>query len=251
MEFYKYTYPDLCTEAGEALALEKVAMYQHLSKQYADCTSWPIHNCALLGTYQNPSPAPEPPLLNQVVSVFYAPASNTTRQKQLPLHSVVNLIRKGIFRHETEELRSIPKSTTGKRIDCPNSKYKREKFSYATFSGTFTYRDDKGLAKHSGLICIDIDHLGEMLEEVRALIIADLATVVCFISPNGDGLKVLYEMDITKYTQYEWYEGYRKYLAKKFGIDMGKLDPQCKNVSRACFLPFDPNIFVNPHFVTT
>ncbi|WP_089318356.1 BT4734/BF3469 family protein [Pontibacter ummariensis] len=241
-EFYKYTFKELCQERGEALALEKVAMYQQPIYQHLNCT--------LLATYQNPSPAPEPSLLSQVVSVFYAPATNTTWQKQMPLHNVVNLIRSEVFKHETNVLRATPKNTTGKRKDCPNSIYKRTNFSYATFSGTFTYRDDKGLAKHSGLICIDIDHLGERLEEVRAKIIEDLATVVCFISPNGDGLKVLYEMDISKHSQYDWYEGYRQYLARSFGLEMGKLDSSCKNVSRACFLPHDPNIFVNPHFVT-
>jgi hypothetical protein len=123
--------------------------------------------------------------------------------------------------------------------------------SYATFSGTFTSRDDKALSKHSGLICIDIDDLGERLQEIRDAIIADPATVVCFFSPNGDGLKVLYEMDPAKYSQYDWYKGYCIRLSKDFGVDVGKLDPSCKNVSRACFLPHDPNIFVNPSFVTT
>jgi hypothetical protein len=250
-EFYHYGFQELCEERGEALALEKVAHYQQLSKQYAACGPFIVHRCKLLSTYQNPTLAPEPPLMNTLVSVFYRPITNTTHQKQLTLHSVVNLIRSGVFKHETDKLRTISKSTTGKKKDCPNSTYKRTAFSYATFSGTFTSRDDKALSKHSGLICIDIDDLGERLLEIRDAIIADPATVVCFFSPNGDGLKVLYEMDPAKYSQYDWYKGYCIRLSKDFGVDVGKLDPSCKNVSRACFLPHDPNIFINPSFVTT
>lgn len=248
-EFYHCTYPELFKILGEAGALEKVAMYRDMSRQYSSCKDWVIHNCALLATYKNPSPAPEPPLLDTIVSVFYRPISNLTHQKQLSLYSVVNLIRNGAFKHETDKLRTIEKNDIVKR-KCLNRKYKRENFSYATFSGTFNYREDSELVQHSGIICIDIDDLGERLQEVRDAIIADPATVVCFISPNGDGLKVLYEMDSAKHSQYDWYKGYCIRLSKDFGLDVGKLDPSCKNVSRACFLPHDPNIFVNPHFAT-
>ncbi|MCJ8165458.1 hypothetical protein MKJ04_11445 [Pontibacter sp. E15-1] len=240
-EYYHHTYPELCQLLGEAGALEKVALYQNLIQKHG--ANWVIGNCELLATYQNPSLAPLPPLLDAVVSVFYRPVTNTTHQKQLTLHAVVNLIRGDAFRYETDQLRTI-------KAKKENRQYKATAFSYATFSGTFNHRDDAGLDKHSGLICIDIDHLESSLPEIRAAIIADPATVVCFISPNGDGLKVLYEMDIAKHSQQWWYEGYREYLSGSFGLDMGKLDPQCKNVSRACFLPHDPTVFINPHFVT-
>lgn len=249
-EFYHYIYQELCQEQGEALAREKVAMYQEMSRQYSSCKDWVIHNCNLISTYQNQAPAPEQTLLDRTVSVFCRPISNLTHQKQLSLYSVVNLIRGGAFKHETDKLRTIDKNDIVKR-KCLNRKYKRENFSYATFSGTFNLREDSELVQHSSIICIDIDGLGGRLQQVRAAIIADPATVVCFISPNGDGLKVLYEMDSAKYSQYDWYKGYCIRLSKEFGIDAGKLDASCKNVSRACFLPHDPNIFVNPHFTTT
>lgn len=231
------------------MALEKVAMYQELSRQHTSHKAWVIHNCSLLATYQNPTPAPEPPLLETMVSVFYRPITNLSHQKQMSLRGVVNLIRGDAFKVETDKLRTIEKNDVVKRL-CPNRKYKREHFSYATFSGTFNYRENSELVRHSGLVCIDIDHLNERLQEVREMLVSDPATVVCFISPNGDGLKVIFAMDPNQESQQWWYEGYCDYLATTYGLPMDKLDPSCKDVSRACFLPHDPTIFVNPHFTS-
>lgn len=41
-------------------------------------------------------------------------------------------------------------------------RYKSSAFDYATFSGTFATRNDKDLVAHSGLICIDFDHVSDL-----------------------------------------------------------------------------------------
>ena len=104
------------------------------------------------------------------------------------------------------------------------------------WSGKFEQRYDKQIIEHSGLVVLDFDHIG-MLEEKRAIIEQDEYTYACFVSPSGDGLKVLIKIPpVIK-------EHSAHYLAllEKYP----ELDPTSKNVSRVCFISYDPSIYIN------
>lgn len=107
------------------------------------------------------------------------------------------------------------------------------------FSGTFDKREDKSLIKHSGLIAIDFDHLGERLPELKARLIKDRYTFILFISPSGDGLKLVVKIpdDINTHALSAYA------LTDYYGDE--KLD-EFKDVSRICFESYDPDIFYNP-----
>jgi hypothetical protein len=55
-------------------------------------------------------------------------------------------------------------------IDLAARKFKAKNFDYCTFSGTFTYRNDQSLIKHSGLLCVDFDHLNNIESLFNALL---------------------------------------------------------------------------------
>ena len=62
---------------------------------------------------------------------------------------------------------------------------------YVTFSGTFAPTRLVGnLKQHSGLICLDFDHVAN-LWETRLQLQADPQTLVLFTSPSGTGLKLI------------------------------------------------------------
>lgn len=107
------------------------------------------------------------------------------------------------------------------------------------FSGTFSKREDKALLKHSGLIAIDFDHLGERLPELKARLIKDRFTFLLFISPSGDGLKLVVRIpdDINTHALSA------SALTDYYGDE--KLD-EFKDVSRICFESYDPDIYYNP-----
>ncbi len=178
-------------------------------------------------------------VLQTRVSVFYAPVSNITRHKDLTLYQVYELIRSGKFKRHTDALKEI----TDKKA---NRQYKATHFSYACFSGTFSQRYDEALLAHSGLICIDLDHVGERLDEVRATIRGEESYVMDFVSPNGDGLKVLFKINPHLYSQEQHYRALSSHLSLQCGLPLAHIDPSCKNVSRACFLPHDPTVHLNP-----
>lgn len=118
--------------------------------------------------------------------------------------------------------------------------FKTRAFAFCTFSGVFSYRADKGLLQHSGLLCIDFDHLGSLQHvwEIKHMLIADpnFRTVLAFTSPSGDGLKWVIEIDILKADHKTWFHAVANYVRQRYRLEA---DPQCANVSRACFLPFD------------
>ena len=55
--------------------------------------------------------------------------------------------------------------------------FKKRGFAFCTFSGIFRYRSRDGLISHSGLLCIDIDHVGShlQLDDLRKRLIDDVA----------------------------------------------------------------------------
>ncbi len=199
-------------------------------------------------------------ILETKVSAFYdfVPArfSNSTRdwqagiknnffKKDLSLKDIIQLIAGETFRQRTVELRSMQ--------DKPaNSRYKQTYFSYATFSGTFEKRDNSALIQHSHCICIDLDNL-VAVDAVRASIIENVDMnhfLFLFISPNGNGLKVVFfDPELKENNQAQCYAAFSKYLADISKLPKNSIDQSCKDVSRACFLPHDPQIFVNPNLV--
>jgi len=109
------------------------------------------------------------------------------------------------------------------------------------FSGTFRQRNDTSIIKHSGLICLDFDKFDSVqaLEQYRATLIEDAYTFCVFISPSGNGLKVLVKIPQDVKNHKGYFDTLRaKYNSKHFDI-------ACSNISRICFESYDPNIHIN------
>jgi hypothetical protein len=244
-EFYHYSYQELIGHLGEEQALEKVRQYQELSMKYKKCLKYVLHECRLLKTFMESSNErlfnTFPATQEIKCSVFYAPITNLTRCKHLPLLNVFELIRSEKFKLHTEHLRSIKNKKQ-------NRHYKATYFAYACFSGTFSRRCEEGLLEHSGLICIDLDHVSQRLGEIRKIIRLEESHVMDFISPNGDGLKVLFKIDPSQYNQALYYQALTHHLTTICNLAPQQIDSSCKDVCRACFLPHDPTVYLNPHY---
>lgn len=129
------------------------------------------------------------------------------------------------------------------------SDYKKLNFRIATFSGTFSYRNAKSLTERSPYLVIDVDDL-ESEAEARQLmqsLISDpyVETELCFLSPKGRGVKWVISLP-------EWwqnldfklqFEAARQHVIFNYGIPV---DTSGSDVCRACFLPCDPQCYVNP-----
>lgn len=175
-----------------------------------------------------------------VFSYYCKPISNTKPTKDMGIIDAYTLIKGPTYEEATLELRS--KDDTAARKE-----FKKYNFDYCTFSGTFSSRKDSELLEHSGYITIDFDHVPDVLE-LKSKLIEDpyLDPELIFTSPSGDGLKCIIQINLRKHTHQEYFDGISNYIKATYGIE---IDESGKDVSRACFLCHDPNVYLNPKYL--
>jgi hypothetical protein len=111
----------------------------------------------------------------------------------------------------------------------------------------FSKRSDNALIRHSGLLCIDFDHLPDPGDLFRRLLLDDyFDTQLLFRSPSGDGLKWIIPVDLSEYTHGEFFEAVAEHILQSYGV---QIDKSGSDVSRACFLPYDPHAYINPEYL--
>jgi len=149
----------------------------------------------------------------------------------LTIDKIVQRIKAGRSKILIEQLRSCTDEKKRKdiKIQLPS----------ICFSGTFSKREDKSLIEHSGLITVDFDHLGDRLMNLRDRLLKDKYTFILFISPSGDGLKLVVKIPANIETHAKSAFALTDYYKDE------KLD-EFKDVSRICFESYDPDIFFNP-----
>ena len=138
----------------------------------------------------------------------------------------------------TEKLRSITDPKQARQFKATN-------FDYCTFSGMFTTRNDKALVIHSGLLCVDFDHL-QNVDLLRNQLLQDeyFETQLLFVSPSGDGLKWIISIDTTKSSHGQFFAAVANYILQTYKVEV---DKSGRDISRACFLAYDPNAFIHPN----
>jgi hypothetical protein len=176
-----------------------------------------------------------------VFSYFRAPVTNTIPSGQINIVTVYEWIRSDKYASQTTTLRT----KSGKK---EAKDYKASHFDYVTFSGLFSRRMDNALQKHSGLLTIDLDHIGSPDNWISRLLLDEyFETELLFASPSGDGLKWIVPIDLTRATHLNYFKSISNYVWLTYGL---KMDSSGSDISRACFLPYDPNIYINPKYIS-
>ena len=180
----------------------------------------------------------ERPIRRILFSFFKAPITNTQPYKNITLFDAYNYITGEYALKRTSTLRSFNDSKRARN-------YKAAHFDYCTFSGTFTVRNDKALVEHSGLLCLDFDHL-QNVESLFDKLLEDqyFDTQLLFRSPSGDGLKWIVPINTAEMPHQDYFRAVANYVRATYGIEV---DKSGKDISRACFLPFDSKAYINPN----
>jgi hypothetical protein len=108
-------------------------------------------------------------------------------------------------------------------------------------SGRFKDRSKLGLVAHSGLLCADLDELGEALEPVKEQLKKSPHIFAFFLSPTGTGLKVLFRMPACHECHEQSFAFIQQHVLEFTGA---AIDALCKDVSRICFVSHDPDIWI-------
>ncbi len=174
------------------------------------------------------------------MSLFNAPITNKVPSRTVIPDEVATMVRSTWLEPQTTALRAIADKASARS-------YKGQQLPYVTFSGVFSYCSDACLVKHSGLLCIDLDGV-EDVDGLKQQLIADghFFTVLAFRSPSGNGVKWVIVIDLATADHKTWFHAVRNYLLANYDSLTPKMvDSQCQNVSRACFLCYDPQAYVN------
>ena len=225
-QHYHLTGDDLLAKLVEDLHLRK---HESTDNEITNITPEPVgaDPCVC------PSSAP-------LFSFFRAPVTSTVPYKSITLFEAYLYIIGKPAQKRTADLRAITDKTQAKR-------FKSNCFDYCCFSGIFTKRNANALVQHSGLMCIDFDHLPDP-DDLRQKLLFDeyFDTQLLFRSPSGDGLKWIIPVDLSEYTHGEFFEAVAEHILQGYGV---QIDKSGSDVSRACFLPYDPHAYINPEYL--
>ena len=154
-----------------------------------------------------------------------------------PFHRPVDVVLQRIKEGATKDL--------VKRIRAERNKTERNELKKGLpaicFSGTFNKRNDKSLVEHSGLICLDFDGYDKKKELIshKENLTKDPYVYAAFVSPSGNGLKVLVRVPADPDNHVNYFNALQKHF------DSPHFDKTCKNLSRVCYESFDPVLYVN------
>jgi hypothetical protein len=129
--------------------------------------------------------------------------------------------------------------------------YNKAKKSLPAFtpSGKFVGgRKMEYLENYSNCIILDIDKLNkEQLQNAKNIAAQSEFTYACFISPSGNGLKILVKINSDKAKHKEAF-----LLVQAYYEDILKLeiDKSGKDITRLCFYSWDENLYLNENATT-
>jgi hypothetical protein len=157
--------------------------------------------------------------------------------KKVEVQKVLQKIQNGYWKNQIDDIRY--------QIQNGNSKKASEiksNLPALTISATFKERRKKGYVdKYSGLLHLDYDKL-ENVEEVKANLISIPYTYSAFISPSGNGVKVLVRSDNDISSHTTAFNGLRAYYDEIVGV---KSDSSVKDITRLCFVSYDCELYLN------
>lgn len=150
-----------------------------------------------------------------------------------PVDSILNRIRDGASKELVKKIRNEKRK--------PERQEMKKMLPAICFSGTFNKRNDASLLEHSGIICLDFDGYEkqkDLLSDKESLS-KDKYVYSVFISPSGNGLKVLVKIPADPENHINYFNSLQSHFNSPY------FDKATKNISRVCYESYDPLIYIN------
>ncbi|MCW5514725.1 VapE domain-containing protein [Muriicola sp. Z0-33] len=159
---------------------------------------------------------------------------------EMDLSDVLSGIKKGTFQKEV-----LLEIRDQKKRGEDYSQLKRGLTGF-TPCGTFNVsRKEGNLKEYSSLVVLDLDNLGvRKLPQIKQQVIHDPHTLAVFVSPSGAGLKILVQVDSDIDLHAVAFKQVAEYYESLLNLEV---DKSGKDVSRLCFVSYDPELYHNPN----
>jgi hypothetical protein len=159
------------------------------------------------------------------------------RETEAPFHRDVSVV---LDRIKDGASKSLVLSIRKEKNKSDRNELKK-KLPAVCFSGQFNKRNDSSIIMHSGLICLDFDGYDtkKLMLSHKQQLSQDKYVYSVFVSPSGNGLKVLVRVPSDVDNHVNFFNALEKHF------DSDQFDKTSKNVSRVCYESFDPLIYIN------
>jgi BT4734-like, N-terminal domain len=107
--------------------------------------------------------------------------------------------------------------------------------------GTFSKRSNEGLVEYSGILCADLDTLGDKLPLVLESLKNYPFVHAIALSPSGDGLKVFFNVVNDPARHEDSFRAIQQFMRDEAGLE---IDEKCKDLARICFFTYYPGLWV-------
>ena len=157
--------------------------------------------------------------------------------KKVEVQKVLQQIQKGHWKKQINDIRYHVKN--GNENEAVKIK---SNLPCMTISATFKERRKKDYVdSYTGLLHLDYDKL-ENAEEVKTNLISIPYTYSAFISPSGNGVKVLVKSDNAMSSHEVAFNSLREYYDKIVNVES---DSSVKDITRLCYMSYDPDLYLN------
>ena len=157
--------------------------------------------------------------------------------KKMEVQKVLQQIQKGHWKKQINDMRYHLKN--GNENEAVKIK---SNLPCMTISATFKERRKKDYVdSYTGLLHLDYDKL-ENAEEVKTNLISIPYTYSAFISPSGNGVKVLVKSDNAMSSHEVAFNSLREYYDKIVNVES---DSSVKDITRLCYMSYDPDLYLN------
>lgn len=158
------------------------------------------------------------------VSVYGSRKENTN-PKIYPIDDVLHKIQ------TSDVLKDLTRKVRSGELD-------KDSLPFVLISGEFSKsgRQDSDLIKHSGYVFLDFDKVNDIPSKISELKLLDYIKAV-WVSSTGTGVHSVASISL----EHSHRDHYRALLEEHPDADV-----KCINESRGCYLPYDPDVFINP-----
>ena len=175
--------------------------------------------------------------MSEVVTIF-----KNIRETNTPFHKnilfILDRIKKGSSKDLINNIRKLKDKQERNEL--------KKNLPAICFSGKFNKRNSESIQEHSGFICLDFDGYEKKkdLLQDKERFCKDTYVFSCFISPSGNGLKVIVKIPPDPEDHVNYFKALEHYFESPY------FDKNCKDISRVCYESFDPQLYVNTNSVT-
>lgn len=162
-----------------------------------------------------------------------------SKPHDVQINDVLEKIRIGTWEPLVSKLRKLPMDSG----DYTTQKRKLPSFLISARTSP-KGRKTTDLLEHSGLLQLDLDHLGvNDAISLRDQIGRDPYILAAWISPGGEGLKAVMRIPQGFESHTSSFKAAAQYMRERHAV---KIDSSCRDAARLCFVSWDPAMVLNP-----